>query len=121
MVTAEKLGVSRLGIEKMGERMTYQEAVDAAIEAQHYAEIKRLEYAIEEAAREKRVGDIISDRFDSFGLTNGQIESVKRLTGYARNLASVICDECPEGREMSLSLTNLEQAVMWANKAISRG
>jgi hypothetical protein len=32
-----------------------------------------------------------------------------------------ICQSVPPGREQSLALTNLEQAVMWANAGIARG
>jgi hypothetical protein len=32
----------------------------------------------------------------------------------------LINDLCPESREKSLAITNLEQAVMWANAAIAR-
>lgn len=35
-------------------------------------------------------------------------------------LAETLCKLCPPSRELSLALTNLEQAIMWANAAISR-
>lgn len=38
----------------------------------------------------------------------------------AKQLAYIIVNVCPEGREMSLSLTRLEEAVMWANASIAR-
>lgn len=38
----------------------------------------------------------------------------------ARNLAEFMSEKCPPSRELSLALTNLEQAVMWANAAIAR-
>lgn len=38
----------------------------------------------------------------------------------AKNLAYIINDICPESRERSLALTNLEQATMWANASIAR-
>lgn len=37
----------------------------------------------------------------------------------AKQLASVIQAHCPESREKSLALTNLQQAVMWANASIA--
>lgn len=37
----------------------------------------------------------------------------------AKELAMVIIQACPPSRERSVALTNLEQAVMWANKAIA--
>lgn len=38
----------------------------------------------------------------------------------ARALANLIAEHTPESREQSAALTNLEQAVMWANAAIAR-
>ena len=37
----------------------------------------------------------------------------------AKVLAHTIQDCCPESREKSLALTNLQQAVMWANASIA--
>lgn len=37
------------------------------------------------------------------------------------SLADLLVHTCPPSRELSLALTNLEQAVMWANSAIARG
>jgi hypothetical protein len=39
----------------------------------------------------------------------------------AREFALVLLRLTPPGREQSLALTSLEQAVMWANAAIARG
>lgn len=38
----------------------------------------------------------------------------------AKALAGFILDNTPVSREQSLALTNLEQAVMWANASIAR-
>ena len=35
-------------------------------------------------------------------------------------LSEAINNLCPEGREKSLAITNLEQTMMWANAAIAR-
>lgn len=37
----------------------------------------------------------------------------------ARALATVIESHCPDSREKSLAITNLQQAVMWANASIA--
>jgi hypothetical protein len=38
----------------------------------------------------------------------------------AHKFACVINNVCPEGREKSLAVTKIEEAVMWANAAIVR-
>lgn len=38
----------------------------------------------------------------------------------AKALAEYIQDACPDSRERALAMTNLEQAVMWANASIAR-
>lgn len=37
----------------------------------------------------------------------------------AKELAHNIARNCPDSREKSLALTNLQQAVMWANASIA--
>jgi hypothetical protein len=43
------------------------------------------------------------------------------LRASGKALAKQIVTSSPPGREQSLALTNLEQAIMWANAAIARG
>ena len=38
----------------------------------------------------------------------------------AKMFAKTLNDYCPDSRELSLAMTNLEQAVMWANASIAR-
>lgn len=49
-----------------------------------------------------------------------QIERYARIREEAKQFAFTIEKLCPPSRERSLALTNLEQAVMWANAAIAR-
>ncbi len=49
-----------------------------------------------------------------------QPQRYESLRASARKLADEFCANCPPSRELSLALTNLEQAVMWANAAIAR-
>lgn len=37
----------------------------------------------------------------------------------AKELAHLINESCPESREKSLALTNLQQTTMWANASIA--
>lgn len=48
-----------------------------------------------------------------------QAERYQDLRNGAKELAKKIEVLCPPSREASLALTNLQQAVMWANAAIA--
>lgn len=50
----------------------------------------------------------------------GQPAKYESIRNKAKELAYVIAKECPKSRESALAMTNLEQAVMWANSAIAR-
>lgn len=50
----------------------------------------------------------------------GQPERYQTIREVVKTAALIIEAECPEGREKSLAMTNLENAVMWANAAIAR-
>lgn len=50
----------------------------------------------------------------------GQPDRYTRLRAAAADLAMLIATNTPESREQSVALTNLEEAVMWANAAIAR-
>jgi hypothetical protein len=43
---------------------------------------------------------------------------VIRLSG--KRMAYLLSNLCPEGRELSLAITKLEESVMWANASIAR-
>lgn len=51
---------------------------------------------------------------------DGQAEMYKALRDKARELAFLISLHCPESRERSVALTQLEGSVMWANASIAR-
>lgn len=51
----------------------------------------------------------------------GQPERYTLIREEAHELAREICLCCPDGRERSLALTALQEAVMWANAAIACG
>ncbi|HEY4722171.1 MAG TPA: hypothetical protein VII92_10015 [Anaerolineae bacterium] len=42
------------------------------------------------------------------------------LRDKAKELAELMTSLCPPSRELSLAITNLEQAIMWANASIAR-
>ena len=48
-----------------------------------------------------------------------QAERYTDLRDAARKIAQIIQLSCPESREKSLAITNLQQSVMWANASIA--
>lgn len=42
------------------------------------------------------------------------------IRDHAKGLAEFIVSNTPDSREQSLAITNLEQAIFWANAAIAR-
>lgn len=63
----------------------------------------------------------IANRFQFHAATTparqGAHESVRT---HCHELAGVLNDLLPEGREKSLAVTNLEQVMFWANAAVAR-
>lgn len=51
---------------------------------------------------------------------NDQPTKYQLIRESAFHLACIIEKYCPESREKSLAITNLEQCVMWANAGIAR-
>ncbi len=49
-----------------------------------------------------------------------QPQRYEAIRSEAKRLAAFIIVKTPSSREQSLALTNLEQAVFWANAAIAR-
>ena len=47
-------------------------------------------------------------------------ERYQALREKAKELAGLMIESCPDSRESSLALTNLEQAAFWANASIAR-
>ena len=45
---------------------------------------------------------------------------VHRVWAEAKSFAVAIKRDCPPGREQALALTKLEEAAMWATKALTR-
>ena len=52
-----------------------------------------------------------------FGTQADRYEFIRHAT---KEIAQIMMERCPESRELSLALTKLEEAVMWANAAIAR-
>jgi hypothetical protein len=62
----------------------------------------------------------IDNNFSYHAPDERQKAKYEQIRAEAKGLAYIIQGFCPESREKSLAMTNLEQAVMWANAAIAR-
>ncbi len=62
----------------------------------------------------------IENRFTYHAPFGDQTERYQDIRDLAKKLAYLILEKTPDSREQSLALTNLEQAVFWANAAIAR-
>ncbi|SDP60485.1 hypothetical protein SAMN04487905_10611 [Actinopolyspora xinjiangensis] len=64
--------------------------------------------------------DDIESRFTYHAPTDDRIEQHEQVRAEVRELAHRLNDTLPEGREKSVVMTKLEEALMWANAAIAR-
>jgi hypothetical protein len=76
---------------------------------------------VETAEKTKKESDMKQEleRFRSHVMNEGQrtaSDGIRRTTIF---LAEQILTDTPQGREQELALESLEQALMWANKAIA--
>ncbi|CDN44855.1 Uncharacterized protein BN871_FT_00070 [Paenibacillus sp. P22] len=67
-----------------------------------------------------RMSQQIENNFKYHAPKEGQPEKYEKIRNLAKELAYLIDAEVPNSREKSLAMTNLEQAVMWANAGIAR-
>ena len=62
----------------------------------------------------------LKNRFTYHKPKNSQPERYEKIRNAALEFANLLVENCPESRELSLALTNLEQSCMWANASIAR-
>lgn len=69
-------------------------------------------------------GKLLRDRMENdFAYHAPDAEKARKHEGVraaARAFARFVADACPEGREQSLAITKIEEAMMWANAALAR-
>ena len=63
---------------------------------------------------------IIDNNFKYHAPTGTQQQRYEFIRAEAKALAENFLINCPDSREKSLAITNLEQAMMWANASIAR-
>lgn len=71
------------------------------------------------APSDREMSDL-DNRFTYHPPKGDQLERYGMLRAHARALANDIVTRTPKSREQALALTNLEQAMFWANAAIAR-
>lgn len=64
--------------------------------------------------------DDLTNRFTYHPPKEGQAQTYDAIREKGQELAELLAKLAPESRELSLAITNVEQAVMWANAAIAR-
>ena len=62
----------------------------------------------------------LNKNFTYYPPEDWQVEKYAKIRAMAHEYAMFLQEACPASRELSIALTNLEQAVMWANAAIAR-
>jgi hypothetical protein len=68
----------------------------------------------------QEMSDRIGSAFVYHKPTADQPARYTLIRNLAGDLARLICEQVPDSRERSIALTNIEQAVMWANAGIAR-
>ncbi|WP_418252070.1 DUF7681 family protein [Gordonibacter urolithinfaciens] len=66
------------------------------------------------------MNDRIENAFTYHAPKEGQPQKYEAIRGKAKELAYLIDELCPDGREKSLAMTKLEECSMWANASIAR-
>lgn len=62
----------------------------------------------------------LDNRFRAHAVDAEGVECMEAVRDAARDLAVRICQVAPAGRERSLALTRVEEAMFWANAGIAR-
>lgn len=64
--------------------------------------------------------DELENRFTYHPPKGDQAQRYETIRALGFQMASEINSRCPQSRELSLALTKIDEAVMWANAAIAR-
>lgn len=63
----------------------------------------------------------IQRRFAAHEVCGDVVRDMQAVRSAAGDLAALVDQACPDGREKSLAWTKLEEVVFWANAALARG
>jgi len=70
--------------------------------------------------KNKELFERIENNFTYHVPFGDQAERYVNIRSQGGDLARLFAQSCPPSRELSLALTQLEDAIMWANAAIAR-
>lgn len=70
--------------------------------------------------KDQKVYDRLENNFTYHKPFGSQPERYEIIRAKAKELAEVLVTLCPESRELSVALTELETSIMWANASIAR-
>lgn len=70
--------------------------------------------------KDQKVYDRLENNFTYHRPFGSQPERYETIRAKAKELAEVLAALCPESRELSVALTELETSIMWANASIAR-
>jgi hypothetical protein len=73
-----------------------------------------------QSADDRQLAERIERDFTYHPPDGAQMQLYAQIRILAKDFAKHLAQTCPEGREKSLALTRLDEAVMWANAAIAR-
>lgn len=62
----------------------------------------------------------IENNFTYHAPTEGQPAKYEAIRNKAKELATLLQSTCPQSRELSVAMTELETAIFWANASIAR-
>lgn len=62
----------------------------------------------------------IENNFRYHAPKDGQPQKYESIREKAKEMAYLIDELCPNSREKSIAITNLETAILWANASIAR-
>lgn len=72
------------------------------------------------SATDKQLRERIENDFIYRPPTPEKVDRHQAVRDFAMGFAIALAKYCPEGRELSLALTKVEEAMMWGNAAIAR-
>jgi hypothetical protein len=66
------------------------------------------------------LNNVNENNFKFHPATGEKAERHQNVRNACQGLANVIASNCPQSRELSLAMTKIEEAMMWANAGIAR-